>query len=97
MMIAKHLKDTQELSPKEKYATTDLGLASSLVALGYELHTLERTINPKKARFIFRRVPTIETSTNNYWNDRLELNARTLFDAQKMIKNRLYSSDEAIC
>jgi hypothetical protein len=96
IMIAKHLKDTQDLPSEEKYATTDLGLASSLVVLGYELHTLERTINPKKARFIFRRIPTIETSANNYWNDHLELNARTLFDAQKMIKNRLYS-DETIC
>ncbi len=93
-MITKHLKETVELSPELKYATTDLGLASSLTALGYELHTLERTTNPKKARFIFRRVPTIETSANDYWNDRLELNARTLFDSQKMIKNRLYSSDE---
>lgn len=95
-MIAKHLKDTQDLPQEEKYATTDLGLASSLVVLGYELHTLERTINPKKARFIFRRIPTIETSANKYWNDQLELNARTLFDAQKMIKNRLYS-DETVC
>jgi hypothetical protein len=95
-MIAKHLKDTQDLPSEEKYATTDLGLASSLVVLGYELHTLERTINPKKVRFIFRRIPTIETSANNYWNDHLELNARTLFDAQKMIKNRLYS-DETVC
>lgn len=92
-MIAKHLKDTQALPPQERYATTDLGLASSLVTLGYELHTLEKTLNPKKARFIFRRVPTIETSVQNYWNDHLELNARTLFDAQKMIKNRLYSDE----
>ena len=95
-MITKHLKETTELSEEAKYATTDLGLASSLVALGYELHTLERTVNPKKARFIFRRIPTIETSANDYWNDRLQLNARTLFDSQKMIKNRLYS-DEAVC
>lgn len=94
-MITRHLKETIELSHDAKYATTDLGLASSLVALGYELHTLERTINPKKARFIFRRVPTIETSANEYWNDRLQLNARTLFDSQKMIKNRLYSDDSS--
>ena len=95
-MITKHLKETVELSPNRKYQTTDLGLASSLVSLGYELHTLEKTLNPKKVRFIFRRVPSIETSANNFWNDKLALNARTLFDAQKMIKNRLYS-DEAVC
>ena len=95
-MITKHLKGAAELSPEAKYSCTDLGLASSLVALGYELHTLERTVNPKKARFIFRRVPTIETSANDYSADRRPLNARTLFDAQKMIKNRLYS-DEAVC
>lgn len=92
-MITKHLKETIELPTEEKYATTDLGLASSLAALGYELHTLESTANPKKARFIFRRVPTIETCAHDYWSDRLELNARTLFDAQKMIKNRLYSEE----
>ena len=95
-MITKHLKENSELSPEAKYSTTDLGLASSLVVLGYELHTLERTFHPKKARFIFRRVPTIETSANDYWNDRLQLNARTLFDSQKMIKNRLYSEDTLV-
>lgn len=95
-MITRHLKETTELSPDAKYATTDLGLASSLVTLGYELHTLERTVHPNKARFVFRRVPTIETSANEYWGDRLQLNARTLFDSQKMIKNRLYS-DNSTC
>jgi hypothetical protein len=95
-MITKHMKGASELPSDQKYAATDLGLASSLVALGYELHTLERTLNPKKARFIFRRVPTIEQSVAYYWNDRLTINARTLFDCQKMIKNRLYS-DEGIC
>ncbi len=92
-MITKHLRETVELSPEMKYSCTDLGLASSLTALGYELHTLERTINPKKSRFIFRRIPSIETSANDYWNDRLQINARTLFDSQKMIKNRLYSEE----
>jgi Domain of unknown function (DUF5659) len=95
-MITKHLKGTDELQASDKYATTDLGLASSLTVLGYELHTLEKTLNPKKVRFIFRRVPSIETSANNYWNDKLDLNARALFDAQKMIKNRLYS-DGSVC
>lgn len=95
-MITKHLKGVEELPLETRYATTDLNLASALVALGYELHTLERTVNSKKARFIFRRVPTIETSVNDYWNDHLELNARTLFDSQKMIKNRLYS-DGTLC
>ncbi len=95
-MITKHLRGTDELQPSDKYATTDLGLASSLIVLGYELYTLEKTLNPKKVRFIFRRVPSIETSANSYWNDKLELNARALFDAQKMIKNRLYS-DGSVC
>ena len=92
-MITKHLKATTELLPEERYATTDLGLASALVAIGYELHTLESTANPKKVRFIFRRLHSLETNAHEYWNDDLALNARTLFDAQKMIKNRLYSEE----
>lgn len=95
-MITKHLRDTKALEPEQVYATTDLGLASALVAHGYELHTLGRMTNPKKVRFLFRRVPTMENTAAEYWNDHLLVNARTLFDSQKMIKNRLYS-DEAVC
>lgn len=74
----------------EMFQTFDLGLASSLTSLGYELVGLNKS-NPKKAQFIFKRDSRTEKIVSDYWNGNLELNARVLFDNQKMLKNRLYS------
>ncbi len=72
------------------FLTFDLGLATCLVSLGYELWTLDKT-NPKKVQFIFKRADSIDMVVNDYWQDDLKINARTLFDNQKMLKNRIYS------
>lgn len=78
------------LDYNKMFLTFDLGLASSLISLGYELWNLEKS-NPKKVQFIFKRAEGIDLAVNDYWQDRLKINARTLFDNQKMLKNRIYS------
>lgn len=78
------------LKPNEQFLTFDLGLATALFSLGYELWELDKS-NPRKTQFIFRRDKNIDKAINDYWSDKLKINARTLFDNQKMIKNRLYS------
>jgi len=75
---------------QEKFSTFDLGLATVLITLGYELLRLDKS-NPKKVCFIFKREKNIEQVNNDYWNDKTKLPAQTLFNNQKMLKNRIYS------
>jgi hypothetical protein len=91
MTIAKKInQDFDYLDYNKMFLTFDLGLASSLISLGYELWNLEKS-NPKKVQFIFRRAEGIDSIINDYWQNRLKLNARALFENQKMLKNRIYS------
>ncbi|MBN1325873.1 hypothetical protein JW977_02750 [Candidatus Falkowbacteria bacterium] len=83
-------KNCSQLQPSEIFLTFDLGLASVLVSLDYELVGLDKT-NSKKVQFIFKRAESIDLAINNYWQDNLKVNARTLFDNIKMLKNRIYS------
>ena len=78
------------LNVSEQFITYDLGLAASLVSLGYTLWDIEKT-DPKKSQFIFKRDEQIDKMIGQYWDGTLSLDARTLFDNQKMLKNRLYS------
>lgn len=78
------------LNVSEQFITYDLGLAASLVSLGYTLWDIEKT-DPKKSQFIFKRDEHIDKMIDKYWDGTLTLSARSLFDNQKMLKNRLYS------
>jgi hypothetical protein len=75
---------------QNKFSTFDLGLATVLMTLDYELLELDRS-NPKRIGFIFKRGKDIEKIMNDYFNDKIKLPAQTLFNNQKAIKNRLYT------
>ena len=87
-------EDDYKYIPLDDYAqhlyTFDLGAAASLVTVGFELVSLDKT-NPRKVQFIFRRAIGIEKVVDDYWADRLEIKARAFFDNVKMLKNRIYS------
>jgi hypothetical protein len=83
-------KKEEYLKSPETFMTYDLGLASALATFGYELWAVDKA-NPSKAQFIFRRDEGIDGAVNDYWNNNLAVNARSIIDNQKMIKNRLYS------
>jgi len=74
----------------QKFSTYDLGLATVLITLGYKLLKLDKT-NPKKVRFVFKEEKGIDQAMLDYWNDEIKLPAQTLFNNQKMLKNRIYS------
>ncbi len=76
---------------QNEFSTFDLGLASVLVTLGYELLELDKS-NPKKVQFVFRREKKIEKVMTDYFNDKVKLPAQTLFNNQKNLKNRIYSN-----
>lgn len=75
---------------QSEFSTFDLGLATALVTLGYELLELDKS-NPKKVRFLFKREKNIEQIMDDYWNNKIKLSAQILFNNQKMLKNRIYS------
>jgi len=75
---------------KQEFSTFDLGLATVLVTLGYELLELDKQ-NPKKVRFVFKRKKNIEQEIDNYWSNNTKLPPQILFNNQKMLKNRIYS------
>jgi hypothetical protein len=72
------------------FTTYDLGVAAALSCADFELFALDRT-NPRKVLFVFRRERKIDEVANDYFANRLELNARAFFDQLKALKNRLYS------
>jgi hypothetical protein len=74
----------------KNFSTYDLGLATVLVTLDYKLIKLDKT-NPKKIRFVFEEDKKIEKVMLDYWNDKIKLPALTLFNNQKMLKNRIYT------
>ena len=72
------------------FSTYDLGLATVLVTLDYKLIKLDKA-NPKKIRFVFEEDAKIQKVMVDYWNDKVKLPALTLFNNQKMLKNRIYT------
>jgi len=79
------------LTNQNEFSTFDLGLATVLITLNYELLELEKS-NPKKVRFIFKREKNIEQIMVDYFNDKIKLPTQTLFNNQKNLKNRIYSN-----
>jgi hypothetical protein len=75
---------------QNEFSTFDLGLATVLITLGYELIELDRA-NPRKVRFVFKWEKNIEKIMRDYFNDKIKLPAQTLFNNQKNLKNRIYS------
>lgn len=81
-----------ENKESKPFITADLNLASTLISLNYEILDLDKS-NPKKIQFVFARSPRLIKEINDYWGGLLRINPRILFDSQKMLKCRLYSSE----
>lgn len=75
----------------KKIAISDLGLASLLVTLHFDLIGMER-VNEKRINFMFVQTKYIERVVNDYWAGiETFISAQSLFNNQKILKNRLYS------
>ena len=84
--------DAGHYSDSTHFFTFDLGLSAALISVGYSLVSLDRE-NLRKVQFVFRRAEGLDEVVDAYWADRLDVKARRYFDATKMLKNRLYSSE----
>jgi len=96
-MTKKHIKGSLDEKSKVvhiddsvQFRSFDLGLSAALVCAGFSLISLDRE-NLRKVQFTFRKSDGIDSIVEKYWDDQLEIKARTYFDALKMLKNRIYS------
>lgn len=73
------------------YETNDLGLASALSCLGFNLMELNRR-DPRRVIFCFsRQQGDLEKAVQSYWDNSLRLPPAQLFTHQKLLKQRLYA------
>lgn len=89
--MTKKLNNNLLEDQKNHFQTFDLGCSAALVSAGFELVSLDKE-NPRKVLFVFEEKVGIEEAINDYFSGRLMVDARTLFDNIKMLKNRIYSS-----
>ena len=77
--------------PSVVFTTYDLGVSTALLCAGFELLSVDKNDNPRKALFIFQKEDGIEDVADQYFSDRLDVKARSFFDHLKALKNKLYS------
>lgn len=76
---------------ESKVFISDIGLASVLLTLGYQLVDLEQT-SEKRVDFVFAVSDGIEKTIAEFWlNEKVEVPIQTLFYNFRQLKNRLYA------
>jgi len=73
------------------YSTSDLALAA-LISLSYPLEVIDKTQNPYKALFLFKRGEQLDQLIESYWKGEIKVNPQVYFNALKNIKARLYGN-----
>lgn len=79
------------MSQYKEFQTQDLNLSAVLIARGF---TLQQVIkNPDgKSTFFFAGSKNIESTIQDYWSNNLLVNPQEIFNALKLLKNRIYSN-----
>ena len=75
---------------EDYFETTDLGLATTIATLGFELDSLDQS-NLNRVKFIFQRGDGFEGLVQGYWRNELTVDPLTYFNNIKLLKNRIYS------
>lgn len=82
--------DIVYITDEKTFDTTDFNLATVLISEGFLIAHIDKT-NPKRATFMFHKSDALDTCAECFWNRKLSIEPRTLLEAQKMLKTRLYS------
>lgn len=78
-------------SDKNLISISDIGCASLLVTLRFELVGLGR-VNEKRVNFLFLKDAKAEQIINDYWQDKeISVSVQSLFNNRKALTNRLYA------
>lgn len=76
---------------KEKIEISDLGLASLLTTLHFQMVGMER-VNEKRISFLFAPAEGIEKIISDFWADsEVSVPIQSLFQNQRQLKNRLFA------
>ena len=79
------------MNDEKLYPISDLGLASALCCMGYQITSMDRS-EPRRTVFEFQEQKGIEQAIEDYWNGALALPPAALFTHQKLLKQRIYSN-----
>ena len=79
----------ENLNINDYFYTHDLGLATA-ISLFYPLDAIDRTQNPNKAQFVFKREEGLDQLVHSYWNGELKASLLAYFNQLKTVKARLY-------
>ena len=80
---------------KNVYETSDLGVASALACLGYQIKALDRNSNdPRRVIFCFEIEQGLPEAIAAYWTGELKVSALHLLTHQKLLKQRIYSAQQ---
>ena len=82
---------TTTVNQRNLFQTFDLGLAGTLITIGFHLRSLDKS-NPRKVQFGFNDSDNIKRATEAYWSGKIKVNPRLYFDNLKLLKNRIYSN-----
>ena len=82
--------DTKQPSGHNTAQIRDLGLATALVSLNHDLYGTERT-KSGRVYFVFSDTPALRNMTKAYWDNSLNVDARTYSEVFKTLKNLIYS------
>lgn len=76
---------------KDVFTTADLGVATTLTALGYSLDSLEQQ-GRHRCVFHFNNVHGLQMAIEHYWKGELMIDPKLLLEVYKSLKNRIYNS-----
>jgi len=72
------------------FDTEDFGQAVALLSKGYEIIDMHPKENSRRVVFHFEITPTIERAAQDYWNGKLQVDAKQYQAESKNLKTRLY-------
>ena len=79
----------QNLKETDYYRTSDLPLASTLLAEGYVIEAIEKS--GTRAIFLIKRDHTLDDLVQLYFTRQLRVEPQALLDCVKSLKTRIYS------
>ena len=74
---------------KEFYKTSDIDLASTLLASGFPIDGIYARPNTEKMEFYFEKSDLLAQTINDYWGRKLRVEPLELLGARKEILSRL--------
>lgn len=77
----------------ENFNTSDFVIASTLICFGFNLVELDKS-NKSRIIFSFEKNSKIEKTVKEFWENKLTVNPKLFFNAQKELKTRMYSGDQ---